>query len=652
MIEAAEAPLIPRLSFFGNAEAANPVLSPDGRWLSWLAAVEGVMNVWIAPREDLAAARPLTRQTRRPIFGHWFARTNAHVLFEQDDEGEENFNLWRVGVEGSEPLNLTPYPDVLAIFLGMSRDDPNLVAVGMNDRDARWHDLYLVDIRSGERRRVYENTQGVARYVLDSRLAPRLATTTLDRGSGAAILKWTGSTFEEIMSIDADDVLDTEPLHVNRAGDAWYLRSSVGRDKAVMLRVDWTTGAQTLIAEHDKADVSGWLTDPRTDEVTAVSAEYIYREWMTVDAAIGRDLAILEKALDAAIDVVSQSDDGALWIVGAERPERPYSWRLFDRRAEKIDFLFSARPALETAPLAPMQPVVISARDGLELVSYLTLPVSCAGARPAQPLPMVLYVHGGPWARDSWRYNRDVQWLANRGYAVLQVNFRGSAGFGKAFTRAGDREWGGKMHDDLIDAVDWAIAAGVADPERIAIYGASYGGYAAFAGAAFTPDVFCCAVAVVGISNLETMLANPPPYWTAFNEQEFLRVGDPRTPEGVALLKARSPLRRAGDIAAPMLIGHGANDVRCKVTESDQIVAAMAAKRIPAIYVVYPDEGHEFARPENDIAFKAIMEAFLAWRLSGRAEPVGADFSGSSHQIRAGEGLLREILAESAPPTA
>ncbi|MCC3246468.1 S9 family peptidase [Methylocystis sp. WRRC1] len=637
-------PLIPRRTFFENASASSPQLSPDGRWLAWLAAVDGVMNIWVAPRDDLTRARALTRQTDRPIFTHWFARTNEHVLFLKDRDGDENYNLWCVGLDGAA-RNLTPCPDLFAILLGMHHDDPHLVAVGMNDRDARWHDLYIVDIRTGERRLVYENTDEIASFVVDSALRPRLAATMRDRGSGSAILKWSGAAFEEAMSIEADDVLVTEPLHVNRAGDAWFLRSSVGRDKAVVFRVDWTTGTRTLIASHEKADISGWMIDPRTYEVTAACAEYIRDEWIVVDPAVGRDLMMLERELDATIEIESQSDDGALWVVGVKRPDRPYSWRLLDRRSGAITFLFSARPKLDEAKLAPMHGVVIKARDGLDLVCYLTLPASETGARPAHPLPMVVLVHGGPWARDSWRYNRDVQWLANRNYAVLQVNFRGSAGFGKAFTRAGDREWGGKMHDDLIDAVNWSIEEGVADPERIAIYGASYGGYAAFVGAAFTPDVFCCSVPVVGITNLETMLANPPPYWTSFYEQECHRIGDPRTPDGVALLKARSPLHRAGDITRPMLIGHGANDVRCKVSESDQIVAAMAEKHVPVIYVVYPDEGHGFDRPGNDIAFKAVMELFLARYLGGRAEPVGDDLDDSSHEIRAGGAVLQEILA-------
>jgi acylaminoacyl-peptidase len=608
-----------------------------------MAAVEGVMNVWVAPRADIREARPLTRQTERPVFMHAFARTNAHVLFLKDKDGDENFNLWCIGLDGSAPRNLTPYRDVQAILLGMHDEEAHLVAVAMNDRDPRWHDLYVVDIGTGERRLVYENTDEIERFILDRMLNPRLATSTRDKGTGSAILKWTGSAFEEIINVEADDVLTTQPSHVTRDGAAWFLISSAGRDKAVMLRVDWNTGVQTVLASHPQADIAGCMIDPRTEEVNAVFAEYVREEWIPIDPVTGRDLAMLERELGAAVMVESQSDDGAFWVVGTGRPDRARSWHLLDRGSDRLTFLFAARPDLDRLTLAPMHGVIITARDGLELVSYLTLPASEAGARPARPLPMVLEVHGGPWARDSWFYQRDVQWLANRNYAVLQVNYRGSTGFGKAFTKAGEREWAGKMHDDLIDAVDWAIAEGIADPKRIAISGASYGGYAAFVGATFTPDVFCCSVPVVGITNLETLLASLPPYWAAFYEHECHRIGDPRTPEGVALLRARSPLHRADAIKKPMLIGHGLNDVRCRVAESDQIVAAMTAKGIPVIYVVFPDEGHWFARPENEIAFKAIAEAFLARHLGGRAEPVGDDFTGSSHEIRAGSAFLRAL---------
>lgn len=638
----ADAPLIPRKVFFDNAYALDPQLSPDGRWLSWLAAVDGVMNVWAAPREDMTKARPLTRQTGRPVFQHWVARTNAHVLFSRDTNGDENYHLWCVDLVGGEPRDLTPFGAVHTYLAGIHYDEPSLVAVAMNDRDARWHDLYIVDIETDERRRLYENTDEIASFVLDRQLGLRLATTTRGKGQALAILKWNGRAFDEIKAVAAKDVLLTWPSHVTAAGDAWYLSSSIGRDRAAILRIDWESGEETVVASHDKVDVSWGIYDPRTKELTAAVAEYIRREWMAVDPETGRDLAKLERDLDGTIGVASQSDDGALWLLSASRPDKPYVWHLFDRRAGTTAKLFSSRPKLDASPLAHMGGVVIKSRDGLDLVSYLTLPASETGERPKRPLPMVLHVHGGPWGRDGWHYYDLIQWYANRGYAVLQVNFRGSAGFGKAFINAGDREWGGKMHTDLLDAVDWAVAEGIADPERIAICGGSYGGYAAFAGATFTPNVFACSVPVVGITDLETMLANPPPYWTWLAEQEYLRVGDPRTEEGRALLKSRSPLHKAGDIAKPMLIGHGANDVRCKVSESDQIVAAMTAKGIPVTYVVFPDEGHGFARPENRLAFNAIKEVFLARHLGGRAEPIGEDFEGSSHEIRAGGEILKE----------
>ena len=640
--DTADAPLIPRKVFFENANALDPDLSADGQWLSWLAAVNGVMNVWAAPREDLTQARPLTRQTERPIFQKWFARTNAHILFSKDTNGDENFHLWCVALNGGEPRDLTPFGAVHTYLAGFHYGDPRLVAVAMNDRDARWHDLYIVNLYTGERRCLYENTNEVEGYILDSQLGLRLATTTRDKGQGLAILQWNGRTFKEIKSIAAEDVLLTDPLLVTRAGDAWYMASSIDRDKSAIVRIDWTTGEEKIVASHDRADIRGEMFDPATFELTAAVAEYVRREWVAIDPATGRDLARLERDLDGTIGVASQSEDGRFWIVTVNRPDQPHAWHLFDRQTGSVAKLFSSRPKLDAVPLAPMHGLVIKARDGLDLVSYLTLPVTEMGPRPSRPLPMVLHVHGGPWDRDGWYYSGLIQWYANRGYAVLQVNFRGSAGFGKAFVNAGDREWGGKMHDDLIDAVNWAVAEGIADPKRIAICGGSYGGYAAFVGATFTPEVFACSVPIVGITDLETMLANPPPYWASFTEQEYLRVGDPRTEEGRAFLKSRSPLHKAGNITKPILIGHGANDVRCKISESDQIVAAMTANDIPVTYVVFPDEGHGFAKPENSLAFKAITEAFLARHLGGRAEPVGDDFKGSSHEIRAGRDILRE----------
>ncbi len=473
-----------------------------------------------------------------------------------------------------------------------------------------------------------------------------MATRARKDGGGRTALRWTGERFEEMFTIDLEDDLNTDLSFFNRAGDAWHLVTSQGRNTAALFRVDWASGKRTLLAEHARADVfADVVVDPVTWEALAVRAGYIMPEWLIIDVPTGNDLTWIEREVGTNIGVTSQSDDGRLWVVVSAAPDRPAVYFLVDRERRTITKLFAARPELEGVKLAPMQGLIIKARDGLEMVSYLTLPPDETGARPKAPLPMVLDVHGGPQARDYWGYSGEFQWLANRGYAVLAVNYRGSNGFGKAHVNAGIREWGGKMHDDLIDAVEWAIAEGIADRNRIAIYGGSYGGYAAFVGATFTPDMFACSVPVVGITNLETMLATIPPYWQAYFEHFAIRVGDPRTEEGRALLRSRSPLHKAGNITRPMLIGHGANDPRCKIAESDQIVAAMQEKHIPVTYVVFPDEGHGFGRPENRLAFNAIAEAFLARHMGGRCQPIGADFRGSSHEVRAGAEILQEIAA-------
>lgn len=646
MTAIADVPLIPRKTLFGNPSRLEPHISPDGQWLSWLAPVDGVMNVWLAPAANPGDARPLTRQKERPIQFHWFARTSAHVLYGRDTGGDENFHLWCVGIDGSEPRDLTPYGAVTVRWLGEHKGNPGLVAVGLNDRDARWHDVYEIDLRTGKRRLRHENTSEIAQYILDHELELRLAARTRQDGGGHTILKWTGDRFEKMFDIGLEDDLNTHALFFTRDGTAWHLVSSEGRNTAALFRVDWATGERRLLAEHPKADVFAELViDPRTWEVLAARTGYVLPEWIAVDRPTGEDLRWIEREAGTSISVISQSEDGRLWVVLSAAPHRQATYFLVDREARKITELFVARPELVGVRLVPMHGFVIKARDGLEMVSYLTLPATESGDRPAKPLPMVLHVHGGPQARDAYGYMPNHQWLANRGYAVLSVNFRGSNGFGKAHVNAGIREWGGKMHDDLIDAVEWAIAEGIADRNRIAIYGGSYGGYAAFVGATFTPDVFACSVPVVGITNLETLLDTIPPYWAAYAEHFRQRVGDPRTEEGRAFLRSRSPLYKAHNITRPMLIGHGANDPRCKISESDQIVAAMTQKGIPVTYVVFPDEGHGFARPENRIAFNAITEAFLARHLGGRCEPVGADFQGSSHEVRAGAEILKEIGA-------
>jgi dipeptidyl aminopeptidase/acylaminoacyl peptidase len=410
------------------------------------------------------------------------------------------------------------------------------------------------------------------------------------------------------------------------------------------VRVDWSTGDETVLFESPCADVTDTIFDMRTFEPEAVAIDPGRQQWTALTPAVAPELALIQARLPGhSFHVQSQTDDDRCWIVVSYTAQQPPTFHLLDRDRQTLIELFAARPELKAYRLAPMHAVEAKSRDGLTLVSYLTLPAEVEGDRPPKPLPMVLIVHGGPWARDIFGYRGDHQWLADRGYAVLSVNYRGSTGFGKAFIAASEKEHARKIHDDLIDMVEWAIEQGIAQRGKIAIFGKSYGGLASFVGATFTPEVFCCAVPVVGISNLQTLLESMPPYWAGFAENMYRSFGDPRTEEGRKLLAERSPINKVENIKRPMLIFHGANDVRCKVTESDTIVAAMLAKNIPVTYIVYPDEGHGFNKPPNRISYIAIAEAFFARHLGGACEAIVEDLEGSSHEVRAGADILTDL---------
>jgi dipeptidyl aminopeptidase/acylaminoacyl peptidase len=629
------APRIPRRELFGNPTRAQGRISPDGRWLSWLAPKDGVLNIWVAPAGDVGAARVITDDKKRGIRFHAWAHTSQHLLYIQDEGGTEDWHVYAVPTQGGPARDLTPLPSVSARIQALSLDEPNTLVVALNDRDKAWHDLYRVHIASGERELLFENRRELAEIVLDRQLNPKLAVKTRDKEGGQIVYRVVGADLEPLMVVEHEDDLTTHPVGFTRDGGTLYWISSIGRDKAALIARDWQNGAERVIAEHPKADISRLLTNPQTYVVEAAGAQYLTLDWIPLDERVAASLEHLHGALPGEIEVADRTLDDSRWIVAASAAETPMSYHLYDRATGNVSELFATRPELKVYALAPMHAEVIRARDGLELVSYLTLPEG-ARPRPKAPLPMVLAVHGGPWARDVYAFNAEHQWLANRGWAVLSVNFRGSTGLGKAFVNGGDLEWGRKMHDDLLDAVDWAVREGIADRTRVAIMGASYGGYATLAGLAFTPEVFCCGVDIVGPSNLETLLATIPPYWAAFFENLARRVGDPRTEDGRKLLRERSPLHAAGAIARPLLIGQGANDPRVKQAESDQIIAAMQAKGLPVTYVLYPEEGHGFAVPENRIAFHAISEAFLAAHLGGQPEPIGRDFAGAKFEVREG----------------
>jgi dipeptidyl aminopeptidase/acylaminoacyl peptidase len=433
-----------------------------------------------------------------------------------------------------------------------------------------------------------------------------------------------------------EDSQTTSPAGFTSDGKTLYWIDSRGRDTSALFAQDLATGKKTLLAESPKADIGGALGNPKTGRIEAYAVNYLKNEWTALDPKVKGDLDFLKSNLKGEIAVTSRTDADDKWLVAVDPVTAPSTTYLYDRKARKLTKLYVSRPELEGAPLAAMIPIEIKSRDGLNMVSYLTLPPGSdanGDGRPEKPVPMVLLVHGGPWARDAYGYNGAHQWLANRGYAVLSTNFRASTGFGKKFLSSGNLMWGTKMHDDLLDAVDWAVARGVTTSDKVAIMGGSYGGYATLAGLAFTPERFACGVDIVGPSNLETLLKTIPPYWEAGKAQMYARMGNPTTPEGMALLKERSPLYKADQIKRPLLIGQGANDPRVNVAESEQIVEAMKAKNIPVTYVVFPDEGHGFARPQNNIAFNAVAENFLAKCLGGRAEPIGPALKDSTAKV-------------------
>lgn len=636
-----EVELISRDALFGNPERSGVRISPDGKYLSWVAPLDGVMNIWIAPATDPSAARAVTDDKGRGIRNYFWSYRPDTLLYMRDSGGNEDFHLYAVDLASNQTRDLTPFPQTTASVAGISHTRPDTLLVGMNDRDPAWHDLYRVDLSSGERTLVQKNTDNIAAYITDADFNLRYAQRSRPDG-GMDVLARKGDGWEVAEDIPFGDVLTTALLGLTSDGKTLYMTDSRGRDTAAVYAIDSASGKRTLLAEDARADIGNALADPRTSELQAVSVEYLRDEWKPLDDSVAADLKVLESIGPGQFGVSARTLDDRTWIIAYAAAESPAVYYRYDRTpgAEgKLTKLFSARPALDGKPLVPMWPQEIVSRDGLTLVSYLTLPAQADAdndGKADHPVPMVLSVHGGPWARDGYGYSSNDQMLANRGYAVLSVNFRGSTGFGKAFTNAGDGEWGRKMHDDLIDAVNWAIAQGVTTADKVAIMGGSYGGYAALAGLTFTPETFACGVDIVGPSNLNTLLATVPPYWASFYEQLTKRMGDPRTEEGRAWLTERSPLTHAEKIVRPLLIGQGANDPRVKQAESDQIVQAMQAKGIPVTYVLFPDEGHGFHRPENNKAFSAITENFLAKCLGGRAQPIGEDLAGSSTTVPAG----------------
>jgi dienelactone hydrolase len=620
--------LIPRSVLFGNPERTQPRISPDGGSLAWIAPKDGVLNVWVAPilasagpdtgvdgaGVDWAAARVITADTDRGIRTFSWARDGRHLMYIQDAGGDENWRLYDVAVDSLERRDLTPFEKIHATIIGTSKRRPTEVLVGINADNPQLHDVYRLDLTTGALVKEIENP-GYAGWLADEDLVVRCAIAPLPDGSFDVLVRDSGDAdFRTLLTIPAEDAISTDVVSFSGDGRSVLMTSAAGSDTARLTKVDLATGAETVLASDPEADIAGVLLHPDTRDPQIVMILKDRMEYLVLDPSVADDLRAVQKLHPGDPSFAGRDDADATWLIAYNVDAGSVAYYMYDKKTRTGRPLFVARPELADYTLAAMEPFSYAARDGLVIHGYLTFP---PGA-DRSALPAVLNVHGGPQVRDAWGYDPEAQWFGNRGYLCVQVNYRGSTGYGKSFVAAGDREWGGKMHDDLIDAVSYIVGQGWADPDRVAIYGGSYGGYAALLGAAFTPDVFCCAVDIVGPSNLKTLLETIPPYWAPMIAQLYRRVGNPETDED--FLWSRSPLSRARDIRIPLLIAQGANDPRVKQAESEQIVEALKDAGIDYEYMLFPDEGHGFAKPENRIKFYAAAERFLARYLGGRFE--------------------------------
>jgi dipeptidyl aminopeptidase/acylaminoacyl peptidase len=574
-----------------------------------------VLNVWVGSvgGEDF---EPVTNDEKRGIRFYSWAEDGRRLAYLQDRDGDENWRLYAVEPDSAtrSSRDLTPFDDVQARLLKKSKRFPEGVLVELNRRDPRLHDVHRLNLTTGELELVAQNPGNIAGWVADESLIVRAAlAATPEGGFDLLFREREDANWRELLSWGREDALNSGPVGFSGDGARMFLRDSREANAARLVELDLSTEEANVLAEDPKYDVASVLVHPDTREVQAVAFTRARTEWTVLDEDIRQDFAAINELHPGDFAIVSRDRADEKWLVGFTVDDGPVSYYAYDRKTRDGTHLFDDRPDLKKYTLSSMRPISFAARDGLEIHGYLTLP-----STESEDLPMVLNVHGGPWARDVWGYNAEAQWLANRGYACLQVNFRGSAGYGKKFLNAGNKEWGAAMHDDLVDAVRWAVERGIADPKRVAIYGGSYGGYAALVGATFTPDLFRCAVDVVGPSNLITLIQTIPPYWFTLLATFHERVGNPDTE--AEFLKSRSPLFYVDRIKIPLLIAQGANDPRVKRSESEQIVAALREKGIDHEYLLFEDEGHGFARPENRLKFYAAAERFLAEHLGGRAE--------------------------------
>ncbi len=655
-------PLIDREIIFGNPVISGAQISPNGKWISFIKPHKGIKNIWVKPIDGaFENALPVTNDKNRPVTSYFWSRDSQYLLYVQDKGGDENYHLYRLDPSQATKdkippsKNLSDYPDVRALVYALPRHEPDNIIIGINDRDKAWHDCYRVNISTGERSLVYKNVDKLSGFHFDLEAKLKLVSRATADG-GNEILKVTNKGLERILYANLEESLS--PIKF-RADGTVYMISNVGEPDLSGLYIYNMEQDEMTLVESDpenQVDLSNLKFSEKTQELTATvyigDKKRIY--WR--DKKLEADYNYLkEEFVGAEISLTSSTTEGDVFLFYVNADTDPGKCFLFERNTKRIEYLYTPRPDLPVEHLVSMTPVRYDSKDGLEIPAYLSIPKT----KEKQKLPAVLFVHGGPWARDHWGYDSFAQFLANRGYAVLQINFRGSTGYGKKFLNAAINQWGEKMQDDLTAGAEYLINKGIADHKRIAIAGGSYGGYAALAGLTFTPDVYAAGVSIVGPSNLFTLLETIPPYWESARVMFHKRMGNPNTEEGQKQLRRQSPFFHADKIKAPLMVAQGDNDPRVKTSESDQIVIAMRDLGLPVTYLNFPDEGHGFANPDNNMSFIAAMEKFLAQHLGGRHQEeipeklqnIIDKVSVDINQLKMPAVVTKEMLSAALPPT-
>ncbi len=618
--------LIPRKIIFGNPERLNVQISDNEKYISFLANKDGILNIWIAPINNIKKSKCISNEKNRNIHQYLWAYDNKHIIYLKDNKGDENDILHIYNLKTKKIQSLFFNKNVKTVILKRSSKFPSKIIIGTNERKKEFFDLFELDLNTLQKKLIYENNEFVD-FVFDDNLKLRFGYKVNEDG-GNDIYSYVPNNenlWKPFMKIDFEDTLTTGIISFHNKNKSIYLADSRDSNTISLKTIDIKTKKVKKLYQNDLCDINKFGLNPKTKKMDFVKSEYLKPEFHILSSSIKKDINTLKK-INKGNFIIKRTYNDTKWLVCYIGDNNPPKYYLYDRKTKKAKFLFYTNKKQAKYKWNKMKPLVIKSRDGLNLVSYLSLPNSY---KKNKPIPMVLLVHGGPNARDNFVFNSYHQFCTNRGYAVLSVNFRGSTGFGKNFINAGNREWGNKMHNDLIDAVNWAIEKKIADPKKIAIVGGSYGGYATLVGLTFTPDVFACGVDIVGPSNLVTLLKSLPSYWKPFLKEQEKRIGACNTEEDIKFLKERSPLTYVHKIKKPLLIAQGEHDPRVKKAESEQIVAEMTNHHIPVIYALYNNEGHGFKNPNNRLSFIAMMEQFLSNILGGDAEPIGDAFEGT-----------------------